>query len=90
MIYCFYLFISLILVNFFVKINVTADSALNRPVPVVIWHGMGDSCCNPNTIGQFKRLIEENIKNVYVYSIQIGNTVFDVGFPFVLSITSKN
>lgn len=55
----------------------TADSALNRPVPVVIWHGMGDSCCNPNTIGQFKRLIEENIKNVYVYSIQIGNTVFD-------------
>ena len=24
------------------------------PVPVVIWHGMGDSCCNPSSMGSIK------------------------------------
>ena len=58
---------------------INADlSSFSKPVPLVIWHGMGDSCCNPNSIGRFKRLIEENVKNVYILSIQIGNTILDV------------
>jgi len=45
------------------------------PTPVVLWHGMGDSCCNPLSMGSIKKLIEQNIPNVYVLSIEIGTTV---------------
>ena len=33
--------------------------ALNRTLPVVIWHGMGDSCCNNRSIGAVRNLIEQ-------------------------------
>merc|ERR1711936_1527195 len=36
-----------------------ADAA----TPVVMWHGMGDSCCNPLSMGSIKRLIEEQVGN---------------------------
>lgn len=49
-----------------------------KPLPLVMWHGMGDSCCNPNTMGYFKSLIEENVDGIYVHSIQIGNNMFEV------------
>jgi len=45
------------------------------PVPVVIWHGMGDSCCNPSSMGSIKTMLEENIPGVYVTSLMIGNNV---------------
>ncbi|KAL3869843.1 hypothetical protein ACJMK2_042475 [Sinanodonta woodiana] len=45
------------------------------PVPVVIWHGMGDSCCNPLSMGSIKKLIEEKIKGVYVTSLEIGDNI---------------
>ena len=32
---------------------------LDAPVPVVIWHGMGDSCCNPASMGRIKQVIED-------------------------------
>jgi len=49
-----------------------ADAA----TPVVMWHGMGDSCCNPLSMGSIKRLIEEQVGNhVYVKSLEIGNNV---------------
>jgi palmitoyl-protein thioesterase len=35
-----------------------ADSA---PLPVVLWHGMGDSCCSLGSIGSVKKLIEDNL-----------------------------
>jgi len=45
------------------------------PTPVVLWHGMGDSCCNPLSMGSIKKLIQQNIPNVYVLSIEIGDSV---------------
>lgn len=51
---------------------VTAD-----PTPVVLWHGMGDSCCNPESMGSIKKLIEDNIAGVYVLSLEIGKDVVD-------------
>ncbi|XP_045159476.2 palmitoyl-protein thioesterase 1-like isoform X2 [Mercenaria mercenaria] len=50
-------------------------SVSNGPVPVVIWHGMGDSCCNPLSMGSIKRLIEKNIRDVYVRSLEIGSSI---------------
>ena len=46
--------------------------------PVVIWHGMGDSCCNPLSMGSIKSLIEKNISGIYVKSLEIGNSVESV------------
>nr|XP_033336904.1 palmitoyl-protein thioesterase 1 [Megalopta genalis] len=45
--------------------------------PVVLWHGMGDSCCFSFSLGSIKKLIEDTLPNVYVYSIRIGNNVME-------------
>lgn len=45
----------------------------NNPLPVVLWHGMGDSCCSSSSIGAVKQLIEETL-GVFVYSIATGNS----------------
>ncbi|KAK3578213.1 hypothetical protein CHS0354_020582 [Potamilus streckersoni] len=47
------------------------------PAPVVIWHGMGDCCCNPFSMGHIKKLIEENIQGIYVLSLEIGNSIVE-------------
>jgi len=47
------------------------------PRPVVIWHGMGDSCCNPSSMGKVKSTIEQAIPGVYVHSVMTGNDPLD-------------
>ncbi|XP_062889634.1 palmitoyl-protein thioesterase 1-like isoform X5 [Mobula hypostoma] len=42
--------------------------------PVVIWHGMGDSCCKGLTL-HFIRLVKEAIPGIYVLPLEIGSTV---------------
>eukprot|EP00877_Chromochloris_zofingiensis_P005879 jgi/Chrzof1/1544/Cz10g11240.t1 len=46
----------------------TARSSL---LPVVIWHGMGDSCCSLGSIGAIKKLTEDQL-GVFVHSIATG------------------
>jgi len=41
---------------------------------VVLWHGMGDDCCNPESMGHIVDLIEQTLPGIYVYSIMIGST----------------
>eukprot|EP00005_Dracoamoeba_jomungandri_P003747 CAMPEP_0174256150 /NCGR_PEP_ID=MMETSP0439-20130205/5388_1 /TAXON_ID=0 /ORGANISM="Stereomyxa ramosa, Strain Chinc5" /LENGTH=271 /DNA_ID=CAMNT_0015338631 /DNA_START=128 /DNA_END=943 /DNA_ORIENTATION=- len=33
---------------------------------------MGDTCCNPLSLGRLQKLIEETLPGIYVYSIEIG------------------
>ncbi|ELU18250.1 hypothetical protein CAPTEDRAFT_166676 [Capitella teleta] len=47
----------------------------NTTYPLVIWHGMGDSCCNPLSMGSIKSLIEKQIPGIYVNSLMIGSNV---------------
>ncbi|XP_015108676.1 palmitoyl-protein thioesterase 1 [Diachasma alloeum] len=47
------------------------------PVPIVLWHGMGDSCCFSFSLGQIKTIIEEEIPGVYVKSVRIGDDVVE-------------
>lgn len=44
-------------------------------IPIVIWHGMGDSCCNPISIGSFKKFLGSKIENLYAHSLQIGDSM---------------
>lgn len=48
-----------------------------KPLPVVLWHGMGDSCCNPESMGYIQDLIQKNVSGVYVYSVELGSNVVD-------------
>jgi len=45
--------------------------------PVVLWHGMGDTCCDPLSMGYIKRIIEDNLPGIYVKSLMIGNNIFE-------------
>merc|ERR1739845_87730 len=40
-----------------------------------MWHGMGDNCCLPFSMGSIKALIEKEIPGVFVYSIEIGGNM---------------
>ncbi|KAH9515272.1 Palmitoyl-protein thioesterase 1 [Bulinus truncatus] len=56
----------------------TASVVRADPFPVVLWHGMGDSCCNPLSMGSIKKLIESKVGNgVYVKSLEIGSNVVE-------------
>merc|ERR1712078_433518 len=50
------------------------EKAESSALPVVLWHGMGDSCCDPHSMGRVKTLIEDEL-GVYVYSVQLASDV---------------
>lgn len=47
----------------------------STPTPVVLWHGMGDSCCNPLSMGSVKKMLEKELGGAYVLSLMIGNNI---------------
>ncbi|KAK7590603.1 hypothetical protein V9T40_002216 [Parthenolecanium corni] len=65
-------------------------STENSSLPVVMWHGMGDSCCNPLSMGRIQKIIEENVPGIYVKSIQIGsNMLEDIESSFFMNINKQ-
>ncbi|XP_072273743.1 palmitoyl-protein thioesterase 1 [Pyxicephalus adspersus] len=67
--------------------EVVVDKA---PVPLVIWHGMGDSCCNPLSMGSIKKMVEQQIPGIYVLSLKIGdNIVQDMENSFLLNVNTQ-
>lgn len=48
------------------------DGNGTRQLPVVLWHGMGDSCCNTHSIGAVRKRIQELLGGVFVHSIATG------------------
>ncbi|XP_071964368.1 palmitoyl-protein thioesterase 1-like [Antedon mediterranea] len=55
-----------------VKVFKTTD---NATLPLVMWHGMGDSCCNPLSLGNIQKMIEKEVPGIYVHSLRIGNNI---------------
>eukprot|EP01025_Chloroclados_australasicus_P037042 TRINITY_DN3771_c0_g3_i1.p1 TRINITY_DN3771_c0_g3~~TRINITY_DN3771_c0_g3_i1.p1 ORF type:complete len:349 (-),score=23.88 TRINITY_DN3771_c0_g3_i1:153-1109(-) len=51
-----------------------------KPLPIVLWHGMGDSCCNPDSMGRIKKFLQEKLDGVYVYSINSGQSTGIIGY----------
>merc|ERR1711862_276837 len=48
-----------------------------KPTPVVLWHGMGDNCCLPFSMGKIKKVIETEVPGAFVHSIQTGNNILE-------------
>ncbi|XP_003462324.1 palmitoyl-protein thioesterase 1 isoform X1 [Cavia porcellus] len=60
------------------------------PLPLVIWHGMGDSCCNPMSMGAVKKMVEGKIPGIYVLSLEIGKNIKeDLENSFFLNVNSQ-
>eukprot|EP00884_Botryococcus_braunii_P007153 jgi/Botrbrau1/16439/Bobra.0142s0035.1 len=47
------------------------------PLPVVLWHGMGDSCCGNHSIGAVAERIRHALPGTFVYSIATGASEFE-------------
>jgi palmitoyl-protein thioesterase len=45
--------------------------------PIVLWHGMGDSCCNPMSLGSIIQLLKVQLPESYVVSLRIGSSIVD-------------
>ncbi|XP_023687893.1 palmitoyl-protein thioesterase 1 [Paramormyrops kingsleyae] len=62
----------------------------NNTLPLVMWHGMGDSCCNPLSMGAIKKMVEEDLPGVYVLSLMIGKTIAqDTENGFFLDVNTQ-
>ncbi|KRZ83660.1 Palmitoyl-protein thioesterase 1, partial [Trichinella sp. T8] len=51
------------------------ESVFADPTPVVMWHGMGDTCCNLGSLGAIIRVLEREIPGIYISDVcnQIAN-----------------
>jgi len=66
-------------------VQITGD-----PTPIVMWHGMGDSCCNPMSMGWIQKMFEKAIPGVYVHSLEIGdNVIQDTENGFFLNVNKQ-
>lgn len=63
----------------FVEGSPTRDpkNSSTEATPLVLWHGMGDSCCNPLSMGSIKKMIQGEIPGIYILSLMIGNNVIE-------------
>jgi len=44
-------------------------------LPIVMWHGLGDVCCNPLSLGGLKKFIEHQIPDVHIVSVKVGSSI---------------
>ncbi|XP_064203325.1 palmitoyl-protein thioesterase 1 [Anguilla rostrata] len=62
----------------------------NTTTPLVMWHGMGDSCCNPLSMGGIKKMVEEEVPGIYVLSLKIGETIIqDTENSFFMDVNAQ-
>lgn len=54
-----------------------SPAILEAATPIVMWHGMGDSCCFSFSLGKMKKMLEAEIPGVYVKSLKIGKTMIE-------------
>ncbi|NWZ28565.1 PPT1 thioesterase, partial [Asarcornis scutulata] len=58
--------------------------------PVVLWHGMGDSCCNPRSMGYIRGLLQRRLPGTYVLSLRLGASALqDVENSFFMNANDQ-
>lgn len=45
--------------------------------PIVLWHGMGDTCCYSFSMGAIQKMLEKQLPGVFVYSIEVGSDLVE-------------
>lgn len=77
----------LLLISAVIAVSVAQDG----PLPILLWHGMGDSCCNPLSMGSIKAMLEKKVGNgVYVRSLMVGDSVMqDIENGFLLNANTQ-
>lgn len=55
-------------------------SESGNPVPLVMWHGMGDTCCFPFSMGKLITLVKKQVPGIYVQSVEIGGSISEDEF----------
>jgi palmitoyl-protein thioesterase len=48
------------------------DPSRHAPTPIVMWHGMGDNCCDPVSMGHLKGVMESHTPGLYVHNVMVG------------------
>lgn len=62
------------------EITIDDDTSTNNSklvtnsTPIVLWHGMGDTCCSPISLGKIIKLLNQQLPTSYVTSLQLGST----------------
>ena len=46
------------------EILTTEPSEPSGPLPIVMWHGMGDNCCHSFSMGAIKKVCKYKIKYI--------------------------
>ncbi|GMH39034.1 hypothetical protein BSKO_06932 [Bryopsis sp. KO-2023] len=65
------------------------QSAPNGLLPIVLWHGMGDSCCDTQEgVGKLKSELEKKY-GVYVHSIGFGSQQQDVTASYIGNVNDQ-
>jgi palmitoyl-protein thioesterase len=62
---------------FLIALCVVCKSKQQDKLPVVMWHGMGDTCCNPLSLGRIQKIIEQALPGIHVHSLKIGDSFAD-------------
>lgn len=62
---------------FFLLSIVLSNGVSSENTPIVLWHGMGDSCCFSFSLGAFQKKLNESLGGVYIHSIEIGNNIIE-------------
>ncbi|KAL0270574.1 UNVERIFIED_CONTAM: hypothetical protein PYX00_007940 [Menopon gallinae] len=50
-------------------------AVVQASVPIVLWHGMGDSCCFFGSLGRIINVLKDKIPGAEVFSLKFGDTV---------------
>ncbi|KAL3082604.1 hypothetical protein niasHT_038193 [Heterodera trifolii] len=81
---------AVLLLLFIPSLTLAKSARAEGPVPVVLWHGMGDSCCNPYSMGFIRKLILTNLPRAYVLSLQLGSSVAeDIGRGYFANMNDE-
>ncbi|KAJ6637666.1 Palmitoyl-protein thioesterase 1 [Pseudolycoriella hygida] len=61
-----------------------SDDLTEAPPPIVMWHGMGDTCCFPFSLGTVTKMLKSKLgESLYVKSLKIGESIitdYESGF----------
>lgn len=74
-----------------INVNTASDSAPSPNYrPVVLWHGMGDNCCDPLSMGYIADMITTALPGVYLYSVEIGDSIAeDTENGFLMNVNEQ-